>query len=253
VPSRLFGRDGELARLQEMADPRLLARPRLVVVEGEAGIGKTSLVQALADVTPARIRWAQGAEDGAPPFGLWRSLVPEVLPDPEQDRFALLAALRDALVADGGCLLVVDDVQWADESSLLALRRLLRDPECRGLVCCATRRTGEAGLGWERIGPDLLTGADVERLPLGGLGDEAVPTCCAPRPDARSIPGRCATLPRPAGGTRCSCASSADSSPWAPIRPVPTSARSSRPGSGGSSPWRSSSCAPRRCLPRSSS
>jgi DNA-binding CsgD family transcriptional regulator/tetratricopeptide (TPR) repeat protein len=174
MPSRLFGRDGELARLRAMADPRLLVRPRFVVVEGEAGIGKTSLVQALADSTPTRIRWAQGAEDGAPPFWLWRQLAPEVLPDPTQDRFALLAALRDTLAADRGCLLVVDDVQWADEPSLLVLRRLLRDPECRGMICCATRRSGEAGPGWEQVGPDLLTGPDVERLTLHGLDDDAV-------------------------------------------------------------------------------
>jgi MoxR-like ATPase len=46
-----------------------------VVVEGEAGIGKTSLVRALADVMPGRIRWAQGAEEGAPPLGTRRSLL----------------------------------------------------------------------------------------------------------------------------------------------------------------------------------
>ncbi len=173
VSSRLFGRDGELARLRVMADPGLLAPPRLVLVEGEAGIGKTSLVQALADDTPARLRWAQGAEDGAPPLWLWRQLVPEVLPDPAEDRFALFAALRDSLAGDRGCLLVVDDVQWADESSLLALRWLLRDQACRGLVCCATRRTGEAGPGWNQVGPDLLTGPDVERLALRGLDQGA--------------------------------------------------------------------------------
>ena len=173
MPRWLFGRDGELARLRAIADPHLLARPRFVVVEGEAGIGKTSLVQALADSTSTRIRWAQGAEGGAPPFWLWRQLAPEILPDPAGDRFALLAALRDTLTADRGCLLVVDDVQWADEPSLLALRGLLRDPHCRGLVCCATRRTGEAGPGWEQVGPDLLSGTDVERLTLHGLDEEA--------------------------------------------------------------------------------
>ena len=171
---RLFGRDGELVRLRKMTELRSDVGPRLVVVEGEAGIGKTSLVQAMAELTPARVRWAQGAEEGSPPFGLWRQLVPEVLPDPEQGRLSLMAALRDSLVASQGCLLVVDDVQWTDESSLLALRRLLRDPQCRGLVCCATRRAGEAGPGWEQVGPDLLTGPDVQRLRLGGLGDGAV-------------------------------------------------------------------------------
>jgi ATP/maltotriose-dependent transcriptional regulator MalT len=144
------------------------------VVEGEAGIGKTTLVRALAAGTSARVRWAQGAEDGAPPFWVWRQLVPEVHADQVGDRFALFGALRDIVVADRGCLLVVDDVQWADEPSLLALRLLLRDPACRGMVCCATRRTGEAGAGWDQVGPDLLSGADVDRRVLRGLDEPSV-------------------------------------------------------------------------------
>lgn len=179
MPSRLVGRGGELARLQALADPRSLARPRLVVVDGEAGIGKTSLVLALADSTTSRVRWAQCVEEGAPPFWLWRQSVPEALSDPGLsdpigDRFALFAALRDVLAADQGCVLVIDDVQWADEASLLTLRMLLRDPACRGVICCATRRTGEAGPGWERVGPDLLSGHDVERVTLRGLDEFAI-------------------------------------------------------------------------------
>ena len=170
----LFGRADELTWLRSVADPGALAPPRLVVVEGEAGIGKTSLVRALADDTATRVRWAQGADDGAPPFWVWRQLVPEVRADQAEDRFALFGALRDVVAAERGCLLVVDDVQWADEPSLLALRMLLRDPTCRGVVCCATRRTGEEGAGWERVGPDLLSGADVERRRLGGLDEPAV-------------------------------------------------------------------------------
>ena len=127
----LFGRADELTWLRSVADPGALAPPRLVVVEGEAGIGKTSLVRALADDTATRVRWAQGADDGAPPFWVWRQLVPEVRADQAEDRFALFGALRDVVAAERGCLLVVDDVQWADEPSLLALRLLLRDPAHR--------------------------------------------------------------------------------------------------------------------------
>jgi DNA-binding CsgD family transcriptional regulator/tetratricopeptide (TPR) repeat protein len=174
MPSRLVGREHEFARLRALADPPSLARPRLVVVEGEAGIGKTSLVQALTDSATSRVRWAQCVEEGAPPFWLWRQSAPEVLPGPTDDRFALFAALRDVLAADRGCLLVVDDIQWADEASLLALRMLLRDPACRGLVSCATRRTGDAGRGWEQVGPDLLSGPDVERMSLRGLDEFAI-------------------------------------------------------------------------------
>src|ERR1700749_1826046 len=139
MPSRLLGRERELVRLGALAEPRSLVRPRLVGVEGEAGIGKTTLAQTLADTVSGRVRWAQCVEEGAPPFWLWRQAVPEVRPEPGGDRFTLFAALREVLAADQGCLLVVDDVQWADEPSLLALRMLLRDPACRGMLCCATR------------------------------------------------------------------------------------------------------------------
>ncbi|GAA1871414.1 AAA family ATPase [Pseudonocardia ailaonensis] len=166
----LFGRGAESAALRALVDPARVGGPRLVVVEGEAGIGKTSLVAELAEGLAARVRWAQGAEEGGPPFWLWRQLTPEVLPD---ERFAFFAAIRDVLAADAGCLLVVDDIQWADEASLLALRLLLRDGGSRGLVCCATRRTGESTAGWDRVGPDLLAGPDVERIVLGGLAEEA--------------------------------------------------------------------------------
>jgi len=165
MPAGLVGRDEDLARLRAMTEPG--ARPRLVLVEGEAGIGKTTLVLALSE--GQQVRWAQGVDDGAPPFWVWRQLAPEV--DAAGDRFAWHVALREALT--GGALLVVDDVQWADEASLRVLRDLLRDPGCTGLVCCATCRIGESGPGWDAIGPDLLAGGEVERLTLRGLGPTA--------------------------------------------------------------------------------
>jgi hypothetical protein len=140
-----------------------------------------------------------GAEDGAPSFWLWRQLTPEILPDPAGDRFALLAALRDTLAADRGCLLV-DDVHWADEPSLLALRGLPRDPECRGSVCCATRRAGEAGPGWERVGPDLRSGTDVEHIPLHGLEEEAIADVLWAAAGRDRDPGELSMAVRASGG-----------------------------------------------------
>ncbi|MCF7552396.1 LuxR family transcriptional regulator [Pseudonocardia sp. WMMC193] len=158
---QLVGRASELAALRRMV---AAPGPRLVLVEGEAGIGKTSLVRELGAA-----RWAYGVDEGAPPLWLWRQLVPDVRPDAAGDRFALVGELRAALA--GGGLLVVDDVQWADEPSLLVLHRLLRAGA--PVVVCATRRTGESGAGWDRVGPDLLSGPDVARLAVGGLPDEA--------------------------------------------------------------------------------
>ncbi len=196
----LVGRGRDQAWLRRTAEPVPGARPRLVVVEGEAGIGKTSLVQALADTVRVPVHWAQGTEEGAPPFWLWRQLTPEVRPDAAADRFALFGALREQLGARNGRLLVVDDVQWADEPSLLLLRMLLRDPGCRGLVCCVTRRTGETGPGWERVGPDLLGGGDVERLELDGLDDGAAVELLTAAAGREPTPEEAQRATRGAGG-----------------------------------------------------
>lgn len=200
MPSPLLGRGDETARLHAMVESDPLARPRLVVVEGEAGIGKTSLVQAVAEAVPGPVRWAQGTEDGAPPYWVWRQLAPEVRPDAAEDRLDFVVALRDLLVADRGGLLVVDDIQWADEPSLLALRMLLRDPRCRGAVCCATRRSGEAGPGWDRVGPDLLGGPEVERLALGGLDGPAGAEVVAAAAGRELTPDEVADATRAGGG-----------------------------------------------------
>jgi DNA-binding CsgD family transcriptional regulator/tetratricopeptide (TPR) repeat protein len=167
VSGGLIGRESESATLRALVAPG--GPPRFVLVEGEAGIGKTSLVEAVVGAGP--VRRTQGVEEGGPPFWAWRGLTPEVRPDEAADRFALVAAIREVLAE--GALLVLDDVQWADEASLRVLRQLLRDPECRGLVCVATRRTGAAGEGWARVGADLLAGPRVERVALGGLSDES--------------------------------------------------------------------------------
>jgi MoxR-like ATPase len=50
----LLERDEELARLDEMIAGALAGTGRLVVIEGEAGVGKSSLVAAAA-------RWGSGA------------------------------------------------------------------------------------------------------------------------------------------------------------------------------------------------
>ncbi|MGN6473447.1 MAG: ATP-binding protein, partial [Mycobacteriales bacterium] len=174
--SALVGRAGERARLGEWL-ARHAGHPRFALVEGEAGIGKTALMQTLAEDAKAAglsVAWASGVEDaGVPPYWLWQQ-VADVGPD--RDRFAFFEKLQAALTHEHGRLVVIDDVQWADEPSLLALRFVLRQPSARPLWICATRRIGDAGPGWERLGPDLLVGPDVERLTLRGLDEASAAT-----------------------------------------------------------------------------
>jgi tetratricopeptide (TPR) repeat protein len=114
----------------------LAGDPGLVVVCGEAGIGKTTLVEDLARVARGRhVRvvngWADERDLSA--FGLWRGPcrqlnlalgeLDESLP-PTERRWELLGDLTETLERAGPVLVLLEDIQWADELSLWALERL---------------------------------------------------------------------------------------------------------------------------------
>src|SRR5271170_2164246 len=166
----MVGRDRELARVTGLLDDALAGRGRLVLCTGEAGIGKTRLAEELAAAAGASgvpVAWARAADRGSsPPYGLWR-LVLDELPVRAKagsgadlwpavsgaaglgaesgvaQRFALFAEVRARLaqVAErSGLLLVLDDLQWADEASAVLLVEVFR--QLRGTRILAFRPTG---------------------------------------------------------------------------------------------------------------
>lgn len=162
------GRRAELDSLREALETAFSGRPKMVLVGGAAGIGKTRLAAELASLATARggavLRgrcrereetafrpWAEivdGLGDSFSPGSVTsavRSLAPElgrVLPavrtlsadsapvereDPEMARLLLLDGfvdLFDRIAEERPCLLIVEDLHWADPSSLLVLRAL---------------------------------------------------------------------------------------------------------------------------------
>ena len=187
----MVGREHELAALS-MA---LSDRPVIVLVEGEAGIGKSRLVQEmLASRTPARrvllatcpafrqpftfgpvvdaIRTA--TEDvvglglsglaGAlrPLFPEWASALPPA-PEPAEDeaaaRHRLFRALEEILDRLDIGLLAVEDVHWADEATLEFLLFLASRPRQR-VSLLVSYRAGE-------ITPDSLLLRLSSRQPAG--------------------------------------------------------------------------------------
>ncbi|MEV0429518.1 AAA family ATPase [Micromonospora sp. NPDC050495] len=157
----LVGRDRELATLVEAVN----RPPSLVVVDGEAGIGKTRLVDEvrsseLNDGRPAvvgacrqmdepfplfpvieAVRLLQEPLRGAtlpPVMGVLRVLVPELsdllppMPEPTDDRRAerhrVFRALVEVLRVAGPLVLVLEDLHWADADTPEFLRYLLADP-----------------------------------------------------------------------------------------------------------------------------
>jgi DNA-binding CsgD family transcriptional regulator len=73
--AELIGREAEMAVLTDSLAATLDGLPRVVVCEGEAGIGKTRLAQELLGVAERRgLLWAWGSAaetSGAPPFWPW--------------------------------------------------------------------------------------------------------------------------------------------------------------------------------------
>ncbi|HEY5883001.1 MAG TPA: AAA family ATPase [Nakamurella sp.] len=133
------GREAELRELLAAAAAAVsTGRGWLALIGGEAGIGKTRLAGECADRLRAdgvRVCWAGCRQDGgAPPYWPWAQLLgqlgrSEVLTEtdpaePALARFALFERVATAVRAAAPVLLVFDDLQWADASSMLLLEAL---------------------------------------------------------------------------------------------------------------------------------
>jgi len=207
----MVGRDRELARVTLLLDDARAGRGRLVLCTGEAGIGKTRLAEELAGRAAARgvpVAWARATDrDSSAPYGLWRLVLDEpavrtardgasdgdlwsrVFGDVERpaladgadsgsaQRFALFAEVRRRLAEAArpdGLLLVLDDLQWADEASAVLLAGLVS--QLRGtpiLVFATYREPGDGGAGLlPRLSADASTErVDLHGLPAGAVGD----------------------------------------------------------------------------------
>jgi hypothetical protein len=140
-----------------------------VLLTGEAGIGKTTVAEeiarcARADGVPVLVGRAS-ADEGAPAYWVWRRALsalddgdllvtgadPAVAEAAAAERFRVAERVRGALVAaaePGGLVLVIEDVQWADEASVSVLRHLLREvADARLARSSRCRPTGCSGRG----------------------------------------------------------------------------------------------------------
>jgi DNA-binding CsgD family transcriptional regulator len=123
----MVARAAPLGRLASLLDARAVdGRPTIALVSGEAGVGKTRLLQELTRSAPdGTVVLAGGAEPGSlgRPLELAASLLPGWRPALGPD--ALLSALDELLRRTEGtpAIVVFEDLHWADAESVLLFER----------------------------------------------------------------------------------------------------------------------------------
>ena len=182
----ILERDAELSVLTSAVREAADRHGSVVLVMGEAGIGKSSLVEALRSHLPAEGRMLVGyCDDLATPrtLGPFRDLAGSVGTEFSRavadgsDRDRVLTALRAELTwPEHPTVLVIEDVHWADDATLDALRYLIRRIADLPAVLVLTYRDDE--LNREHPLHGLLGQASrsdhVRHLPLRRLSQQAV-------------------------------------------------------------------------------
>lgn len=196
----LFGRADEQRRLHEHLSQAESGRGSLAFVSGEAGIGKTALVQSLVgQATRNGVHVLAGHcydLSSTPPYGPWVEILsgyragdglPPLDPDLSEDtRFTSITnrdtffqrtlSFLSALSAHKTLLLILEDVHWTDPASLDLLRFLGRHLSGQRILVVATYRHDELERGnpLYQLMPALVRESTTQRLSLHGLGQTAI-------------------------------------------------------------------------------
>ena len=132
---QIVGRDAEIAELETVLEAVAGGERRLVVVRGEAGIGKTCLLAWLASLAQQRrlepFRGRATELETDVPLALFREALPDLAAVPDggaEGRWQLSRTVGDLLASRGRFVAVLDDVHWADPVSRELLETLVRRP-----------------------------------------------------------------------------------------------------------------------------
>ncbi|MPY80813.1 MAG: AAA family ATPase [Actinophytocola sp.] len=199
----LVGREHECDRLRAALAAAQRGQGQVVLVAGEPGIGKTRLAEEsvlIASGLGMTTAWGRAVDDeGSPPFWPFRLVVRSLAagdgdpwlglaasqPEPAsselraQERFRVFEAVTAHLMAaagEAGLLLVLDDLQWADVSSLRLLVHLVRAVGTAPIAVVGTYRDTETGSreALRQALGELAREPAVTRLRLVGLTESQV-------------------------------------------------------------------------------
>lgn len=206
-----FGRASEIDALEDVRKHASAGALRVALVSGEPGMGKTALAAHLARVahaTGTTVLFGACDEGFASPYQPWvmaltdlvrhapervlerlvevhvdalRRLLPAAFPSGatasgEADRQLLLDAVASLLAvaaAETPIVLVLDDLQWADPTSLELLRYVVRADPDAAVLLIGTYRSSELARGapLASLLADLWRVPGTVRIDLDGLSD----------------------------------------------------------------------------------
>ncbi|MGO4193762.1 AAA family ATPase [Rhizobium sp. YAF28] len=194
---RLIERAPNLDHLQSLLREAANGNGRVVLLEGEAGAGKSSLAAAFAGAVPEGTRILSGACENfgtAEPLGPWRDIARQarwtLTRASSGNWITLFSEVLDLLTeAFQPTLLVIEDIHWADDATLNLIRYIGRRIRHTCLLLVATARNddtpGQTRLRrlladippahWLRITvPPLSKAAVLELADRKGLDGEAI-------------------------------------------------------------------------------
>ena len=174
----IVGREAELSALRLAWEQARSGRIQTVLITGEAGMGKSRLVQGIAEEAASRLMFQCTALHSDNPFWpivqqlpssaalIERATGPVESRDTSRFRREIIAAIAAQVLAaahDEPALVVCEDAQWADRATVELLRRLAV-AEAPLLLVVTSRPEGEPRLG---------AAASVHRIAPRRLDDRA--------------------------------------------------------------------------------
>jgi DNA-binding CsgD family transcriptional regulator/tetratricopeptide (TPR) repeat protein len=180
----LVEREDALATLRRCLDEEATAVGRIVLIRGEAGIGKTALLKAFVQECPVDVDVFWGACDGVStpqPYGPFEDMADALGPefrrllDANASRGELGRWLLKWLATGPTRVLVVEDVQWADQATLDLLAFLARRIEALPILLLVTHRDGDGDApSVDRILGGVASLPVLRQLPLEPLSRAGV-------------------------------------------------------------------------------
>lgn len=185
-----IGRKWERAQLAHLIAEAQAGRGALVLISGESGVGKTTLLEwALGEAVSLQTAVSRCTGPGeTPPFGPWQTLAEQTagvpwpapllatgpsLSDARAHGYDLAGTVAHAVrTAGSSLLLAIEDLQWADAASLDLLRQLTGHVQRLPLLILATYRRPDADALPPVLAELQRTGA--VRLPLSRFTAEEV-------------------------------------------------------------------------------